>query len=104
MLKHISNSLLSSKKYRLWQEAYWLVLVNQALETFVKQHLNLENLPIKAFVKLQGENLHIKVVANDPTVLTALKITQDELLEFFKQQLHQRQPLVPNLNLTFQVK
>ncbi len=104
MLKHISNTLSSSKKYRLWQEAYWLVLVNQALETFVKQHLNLENLAIKAFVKLQGESLHIKVVASDPTVLTALKISQDELLEFFKQYLYHKQHSVPKLNLTFQVK
>ncbi len=104
MLTHISSGLLSSKKYHLWQEAYWLALVNQALTVFSTQHLNLEAKTIKAFVKLQGQNLHIKIVASDPTLLAALKITQDKLLEFLQQYLQQSQHPVPHLNLTFQVK
>ena len=83
MLKHISGSLKNTKKYQLWQEAYWLVLVNQALETFTEQHLQLKNPEIRAFVRLQGQVLHIKIAAKEPTVLAALKIAQKALLNFY---------------------
>jgi len=104
MLKHISGSLKNTKKYQLWQEAYWLVLVNQALETFTEQHLQLKNPEIRAFVRLQGQVLHIKIAAKEPTVLAALKIAQKALLNFLHQNLPQKAQLVTQLKISFLVK
>jgi hypothetical protein len=104
MLKHISGSLKNTKKYQLWQEAYWLVLVNQALDTFAKQHLQLKNPEIRAFVRLQGQVLHIKIAAKEPTVLAALKIAQKALLNFLHQNLPQKAQLVTQLKISFLVK
>ena len=104
MLKHISGSLKNTKKYQLWQEAYWLVLVNQALETFTKEHLQLKNPEIRAFVRLQGQVLHIKIAAKEPTVLAALKIAQKALLNFLHQNLPQKAQLFTQLKISFLVK
>lgn len=104
MLKHISSSLSRSKKYRLWQEAYWLVLLNQALKTFTEQHLQLKNPEIRAFVRLQGQVLHVKIAAKEPTVLVALKIAQKALLDFLHQNLLQKAQLVTQLKISFLVK
>ena len=104
MLKHISGSLKNTKKYQLWQEAYWLVLVNQALETFTEQHLQLKNPEIRAFVRLQGQVLHIKIAAKEPTVLAALKIAQKALLNFLHQNLPQKAQSFTQLKISFLVK
>ena len=104
MLKHISSGLSRSKKYRLWQEAYWLAWLNQALEAFTKEHLQLKNPEIRAFVKLQGQVLHIKIAAKEPTVLAALKIAQKALLNFLHQNLPQKAQLFAQLKISFLVK